>query len=70
MFSPVEDETDDVRRSATCTLVLVLKAAKEEVGAKASVVLVVVAATTASARAERARRSRIMVNALVGMDTA
>lgn len=68
MFNPVEDE--DVRRAATCTLLLVRKAVKEEVGAKASAVLVVVAATTASARAERARRSRIMADALVGMDTA
>ena len=33
MFNPVEDE--DVRRAATCTLLLVRKAVKEEVGAKA-----------------------------------
>lgn len=65
MFSPVEDE--DVRRAATCTLLLVLKAVKEEVGAKASTVLVVVAATTANARTGRARRSRIILDALVGV---
>ena len=64
MLSPVEDEDEDVRRAA-CTLFLVLKAVNEEVGAKASAVLVVVAATTASARTERARRSRIMAGALV-----
>lgn len=68
MFNPVEDE--DVRRAATCTSLLVRKAVKEEVGAKASAVLVVVAATTASATTERARRSRIMADALVGVDTA
>ena len=63
MFSPVEDE--DVRRAAaTCTFFLVLKAVKEEVGAKASAVLVVVAATTANARTERARRSRIILDVL------
>ena len=68
MFSPVEDE--DVRRAATCILLFVRKAVKEEVGAKASAVLVVVAATTASARTERARRSRIILDPLVGMETA
>jgi hypothetical protein len=64
MLSPVEEE--DVRCTSTF---LALKAVKEEVGAKASVVLVVVAATTASVRTERARRSRIMADAFVEMNT-
>ena len=66
MLSPVdddedEDEDEDVRAAVTCTFFLVLlKAVKVEEGANASVVLAVVAATTASVRAARARRSRIM----------
>lgn len=63
MLSPVDDDEDeDVRAAVTCTF-LVLKAVKEEEGANASVVQVVVAATTASVRAVRARRSKIMARA-------
>ena len=65
MLSPVDDDEDEaVRAAVTCTF-LALKAVKEEEGANASVVQAVVAATTASVRAVRARRSRIMAGALV-----